>query len=580
MKTFYHKTSFLLELIISGLFILCYYLLTFIPTSDLWEVINKSTFQQLTNILCYLVPIVVSFAFTSQWHHYGTIENLLRRGTFTIIVLIPLFIVWGDWQFTFWLSCVHLLSSIISFYETDVESQDVKRFKSNPNPEYLWGLSPAQIILITFVLTIVFGTTLLMLPISTIKDVRLIDHLFMVTSATCVTGLATVNLAESYSYFGQIVLLLCIQVGGLGIMTLSSSLTIFLGKSLAVKERLVLQDILDVSSLEGLVEVIVDIVKTTIVIEIIGAVILTGVFIYTGESFGTALYYGIFHSISAFCNAGLSVIPTGLENYKTNVVMNFTVTTLIILGGIGFWVLKDFRKNQHMFFTPKKFFYSLTLHSKIVLSTTFFLIVMGTLVIFVSDFMGILSQFNLTEKVMISYFQSVTARTAGYNTINISLMSSTSLLFIIILMTIGASPGSTGGGMKTTTFAIILQSIRSTLLGKSTIEFFKRSIDSSLVLKSTALGIIFLMTISMATGGMLVFESDKEFLAVLFEVVSAISTTGLSMGITPYLSTAGKILIIIVMYVGRVGPLTLVLGLSNTTSSQGISYPKEKVIIG
>jgi trk system potassium uptake protein TrkH len=580
MKTYYHKISFTLELIISGLFILCYYLLTFSPTNDLWEIIHKSTFNQITNILCYLVPIIVSIAFTSQWLHYGTIENLLRRGTFTIIVLIPLFIVWGDWQFTFWLSCVHLLSSIISFYEADVENQEVKRFSSNPNPEYLWGLSPAQIILITFVLMIVFGTTLLMLPISTIKDVRLIDHLFMVTSATCVTGLATVNLAESYSYFGQIVLLLCIQVGGLGIMTLSSSLTIFLGKSLAVKERLVLQDILDVSSLEGLVGVIVDIIKTTIVIEIIGAVILTGVFIYSGESFGTALYYGIFHSVSAFCNAGLSVIPDGLEGYKTNVVMNFTITTLIILGGIGFWVLKDIRKNQDKILTPKKFFYALTLHSKIVISTTFFLVVIGTMVIFISDYMGILAQFNLTEKMMISYFQSVTSRTAGYNTINIGLMSSTSLLFIIILMTIGASPGSTGGGMKTTTFAIIVQSIRSTLLGKSTLEFFKRSIDSSLVLKSTALGIIFLMSISLATGAMLVFESDKEFLAVLFEVVSAISTTGLSMGITPYLSNAGKILIIIMMYVGRVGPLTLVLGLSNATSGQGISYPKEKVIIG
>lgn len=580
MKTFYHKTSFLLELIISGLFIISYYLLTFVPTSDLWELFNKSTFQQFTNILCYMVPIVVSFAFTSQWHHYGTIENLLRRGTFTIIVLIPLFIVWGDWQFTFWLSCVHLLSSIISFYEKDAEDPGVKRFTSNPSSEYLWGLSPAQIILITFVLLIIFGTTLLMLPISTIKDVRLIDHLFMVTSTTCVTGLATVNIAENYSYFGQIVLLFCIQVGGLGIMTLSSSLTIFLGKSLAVKERLVMQDILEVSSLEGMVDVIVDIIKTTIVIEIIGAVILTGVFIYSGESFGTALYYGIFHSVSAFCNAGLSVIPNGLEDYKTNVVMNFVVTSLIILGGLGFWVLKDLRRHEFNVFAPKKFFHSLTLHSKIVLSTTFFLVIIGTVVIFMSDYMGSLEQFNLTEKFMISYFQSVTSRTAGFNTINIGLLSPTSLLFIIILMTIGASPGSTGGGMKTTTFAIIVQSIRSTLMGKNTIEYFKRTIDSSLVLKSTALGIIFLMSISVATGIMLVFESDKEFLAIMFEVVSAISTTGLSMGITPYLSSAGKILIIVLMYVGRVGPLTLVLGLSNSTSNQGISYPKEKVIIG
>lgn len=580
MKTVYHKVTFFLELIISGLFIILYYLLTFTPFSDLWELIDKSSVNTLANFLCFLVPFTVTLSFITQWNYYGTIENLLRRGTFTIIILIPLYIVWGDWQFTFWLSCVHLLSTFITVYEREPLDKNANRFTSNPSPDYLWGLSASQIVLITFILLIILGTTLLMLPISTIKDISLIDHLFMVTSATCVTGLATVNIATSYSYFGQIVLLFCIQIGGLGIMTLSASLTIFLGKSLAVKERLLMQDILEVSSLEGLVGVILDIIKTTIVIEIIGAVILTGVFIYSGESFGTSLYYGIFHSVSAFCNAGISPIINGLDDYKTNVILNFIITSLIILGGLGFWVLKDVRKNFIYILNPKRFFQSLSLHSKIVLVTSFSLIFFGSLVIFISDFMGILAGYNLTEKMMISYFQSVSARTAGFNTINIGLMSQTSLFFIIILMIIGASPGSTGGGMKTTTFAIIWQSIRSTLMGKNTIEIYRRSIDSSLVLKASALGIIFLICISIGIGVLLVFEKDKGFLAVMFEVVSAFGTVGLSMGITPDLSQAGKIFIMFMMYIGRVGPLTLVLGLSRSESKQGISYPKEKVIIG
>lgn len=580
MKTVYHKASFLIELLISGLFILLYYLLTFIPHSDLWELFNKSTVQTITNALCYLVPVVVSFSFGSQWNYYGTIENLLRRGTFTIIILIPLFIVWGDWQFTFWLACVHLLSSLLSFYEKEPMAKDATRFTSNQSSEYLWGLSAAQIILISFLLIIILGTTLVMLPISTIKDVSLLDHLFMVTSAACVTGLATVNIGETYSYFGQAVLLLCIQIGGLGIMTLSSSLTIFLGKSLAVKERLVMQDILEVSSLEGLVEVILDIIRTTIVIEIIGAVILTSVYVYSGESFGTSLYLGIFHSIAAFCNAGLSPAINGLTEFKTNFVMNITLTTLTIMGGLGFWVLKDLRKNVFKISNPRRFFQSLSLHTKIVLVTSGVLIFLGTLVIFICDFMGALSQYNLTEKVMISYFHSVMTRSAGFNTVEVGLLSSTSLFFIVSLMFIGASPGSTGGGIKTTTFAIIWQSIRSTLMGKNTIEFFRRTIDNSVVLKATALALTALVAVSVATGIMLIFEGDKGFLAVIFEVVSAFGTVGLSMGITSELTHVGKTIIVMLMYIGRVGPLTLVLGLSTAQSKQGLRYPKEKIIIG
>lgn len=581
MKSVYHKASFVSELIVSGLFILFYFLLVFVPHSELWEIIDKSYLVKLTTSLCYLVPIIVFLSFPIQWSYYGNIENFLRRGTFTIIVLIPMFIVWGDWQFTFWLSGVHLFSSFISFYEQEpIQEKKENRFFGKSDGEALWGLSPSQVVLVSFVLLIISGTTLLMLPISTLKDVKLIDHLFMITSATCVTGLTTVNVGESYSLFGQIILLFCIQVGGLGIMTLSSSLTLFLGKTLAMKERMMMKDILDVSSLQSTVEIIIDIIKTTVVIEIIGAVILTGVFVHSGESFGHALYLGIFHSISAFCNAGISPIITGVEGYKTNVVFNLTVSMLIILGGIGFWVIKDLKKNISKVTNLKYYFQSLTLHSKVVLTTSFFLIFFGTIVIFLFDYMGSFSQYNLTEKMLIAFFHSVSARTAGFSTFNLAQFSSASLFIIIILMYIGASPGSTGGGIKTTTFAIIWQSILSTLKGKSDIEFFNRTVDSSLVLKSAALAIMSLMFISVVTALLLVFETDKTFLALIFEAVSAFCTVGLSVGITSSLTSIGKLLIIILMYVGRVGPLTLIIGISSVQSKQGIRYPKEKIVIG
>lgn len=581
MKSVYHKASFLSELIVSGLFIICYFFLVFTPHSDLWEIVDKSFIVKITSSLCYLVPIIVFFSFPIQWRYYGNIENFLRRGTFTIIVLIPLFIVWGDWQFTFWLSGVHLFSSFISFYEQEPAKENKEnRFLDKLGDEIFWGLSPSQIVLISFVLLIVSGTTLLMLPISTVKDVRLIDHLFMITSASCVTGLATVNVGEVYSFFGQIILLFCIQIGGLGIMTLSSSFTLFLGKTLAIKERLMMKDILEVDNVGSTVDIIIDIIKTTVVIEIIGSVILTGVFIYSGESFGTALYLGIFHSISAFCNAGITPIVSGLDAYKTNVVFNFTISFLIIFGGIGFWVIKDLKRNISKISNFRFYFQSLTLHSKVVLTTTFVLIVLGTLLIFLCDYMGSFSQYNLTEKMMIAFFHSVSSRTAGFNTLNLAQFSSASLFILIILMYIGASPGSTGGGIKTTTFAIIWQSILSTMRGRKEIEFFNRTVDSSLVLKSTALAIMSLMFISFVTALLLVFETDKSFLAILFEAVSAFCTVGLSVGITSSLSSIGKILIITLMYVGRVGPLTLIIGISSLHSKQGIRYPKEKVIIG
>lgn len=581
MKLIYHKYSYFLELLISGLFILFYYIQNYSPQFFVASFIPNATMILMLEILVLLIPIVISISLLTQWNYYGSIESLLRRGTFTIIILIPLFLVWGDQQFTFWLASVHLLSSTISLYEKAPLTKETIRFKANLGAHKSWELSPPQLVLLSFFLLIIIGTTLLMLPIATNKNVPLIDHLFMVTSAACVTGLSTVNLGETYTYFGQIVLLLVIQIGGLGIMTLSAFISIFLGKSMAVKDRLVMQDILEISSLEQLVELILDIVKLTITIEIIGAVILTAVFALSGIDFANSLYLGVFHSVSAFCNAGLSPLTNGLEGYATNPALNFTVTSLIILGGIGFWVMKDIKKcfAQRKPLSAK--FHSLTLHSKIVISTTFFLLCVGTLVIFVSEFMTTLAPYSLTEKGMVAYFLSVTSRTAGFNTVHMNSLTSSTVFFLIMLMFIGASPGSTGGGIKTTTFAVLWQSVKSTFLGKKRVELFHRTLDSSVIVKSIALTFTSMMLICFFMLFLLVFEHDKNPLYVLFEAVSAFATVGLSMGITSALTFMGKIFIIALMYIGRVGPLTMVVGLAmKSTKSEGLRYPQEKVIIG
>ncbi|MDH4467529.1 MAG: TrkH family potassium uptake protein [Bacteriovoracaceae bacterium] len=507
-------------------------------------------------------------------------ENLFRKGTFTMVVVVPMFITWGDFEFTFWLATVHWFSSLVSIYDLRQEFQPNKKVQSVKAESYFsaFHLNPAQIVIITFLLTIVLGTTLLMLPIATKKDVALIDHLFMVTSATCVTGLTTIDLGQCYTVFGQLVILCCIQIGGLGIMTLSSSLTLFLGKSLEIRDQLLMQDILDLNSIEEIYTMIIDIIRTTFIIEMIGAIFLTIIFFNSGMEFSESLYAGIFHSVSAFCNAGLSIFSNNLEGFKTNVGVNLTVSMLIISGGIGFFVIKELR---NVFFFRKQKLEQISLHTRVMLVATISLILIGTVSIFVGEFLTTLSQYNLGEKFLISFFQSVTTRTAGFHTISIGMMNPHTLLVICLLMFIGAGPISTAGGIKASTFVILIQSIKATLLGKDRVEIFKRELHPQVVLKSIALTLISFFLVFVVTIIMVKLEENKTILSIIFEVMSAFGTVGLSMGITPQLSEPGKLIIILLMYIGRIGPLTLVLGIVRRKAQRGgISYPQGRVLIG
>jgi trk system potassium uptake protein len=439
-------------------------------------------------------------------------------------------------------------------------------------------INPPHILAISFLLLILFGSWLLQLPVSCTGSVSYIDALFISTSATCVTGLSTIDIGTRFTGFGQIVVLILIQLGGLGFMTLSTFFIYILAGRFSIKGRDLIEQSVASQPLPYLGKLLVFTVTGTAIIEACGGIVLSWRFadLYPWSQ---AIYLGFFHSISAFCNAGFSVFPDNLMAFRHDLIVNSTVMTLIVLGGLGFWVIYDLHNLRGGF-------RKLTLHSKIVLTTSFFLIVIGALFIAFFDWHTALNGDSIFNRFLASTFQSVSARTAGYNTLMISEMSHGSLLVLMILMGIGASPGSCGGGVKTSTFAVLLAAVFSRLHDQRQIRLFNRGIPEEVI--SKAMGIVFfwLAVVISAVMVLLVSESDiaapfQQTLLVqsFFESLSAIGTVGLSMGITPYLSIVGKIVIIVLMYVGRIGPITLAV-LIASNRSVNYRFAEEKVIVG
>lgn len=574
-----NNLSLLLELFINGLFI-CLYALSDIKAESL-SFINPATLNDILGIFTKAAPFIVIPSIISNYRKSASADEFFRKHIFSLIVAVPMFITYGDIQFTFWLASMHLLASVLSIYDTsdvDVKKQVNRITTSLPILERI-KLAPAQIVIVSFSAIVLIGTLLLALPISAQegKSISLIDAFFTATSATCVTGLSTLSVADNLSFFGQIVLLALIQIGGLGYMTLYSSMTILLGKSLAVRDQVMMQDVLDISSLEDLINMIVNIIKYTLVIEFCGAVILTAAFSSADYEFGEAIYYGLFHSISAFCNAGFALFPDSLEAFSRDPLINMTISSLIILGGLGFIVIKEVETNIRQ----RRKLNRLSVHSKIVLITNLVLVAMVTLFFFVSELFNGLRDFSLLEQIQVSIFQAVTLRTAGFNTIPLSQLYPHTIYLMVLIMFIGASPGSTGGGIKTTTFAILFQSVKATLRGRDRVEFFQRTIPNIIVVRAVAIIVMSLIVVSFFILLMMKLEPEHGFLPVFFEVVSAFATVGLSLGITPDLSELGKLSIVVIMFIGRVGPLTLALALGKKTQSVGkVEYPEGRVMIG
>lgn len=436
-------------------------------------------------------------------------------------------------------------------------------------------LHPAQILVIGFGGLILLGTFLFMLPIATYEEGRglsFIDALFEATSAVCVTGLAVVDTGTTFTLFGEIVLLCLIQIGGWGFMTTGILLFIILGKKIGLKERLLLQDSLNVFSISGVVNLVKRIIFITFMVELIGAVTLAIRWSFD-MPLRKAIYYGIFHSISAFNNAGFGLESDNLSKWVGDPTVNIMITFLFITGGIGFTVILDL--------FHKRSFRKLSLHSKVALLMTLILNIIGTLIILLSEYKNSATIGNLPydDKLWASYFQGVVTRTAGFNTIDIGAMNLSSLVFMMALMFIGASSGSTGGGIKVTTFAIIILAFWAVVTNRDDVNIFKRRLSWELVNKALSIvvaGMFFIFLIFF----LLTFTEKADMSKLLFETISAFGTVGLSANFTPDLSPFGRVLISIMMFIGRLGPLTMAFALLNTRKDTKVRYAEEKLLIG
>ncbi|MGM0881921.1 MAG: TrkH family potassium uptake protein [Bacillota bacterium] len=436
--------------------------------------------------------------------------------------------------------------------------------------------SPPRILVSGFALIILLGAFLLSMPFASASGERLpfIDALFTATSATCVTGLVVVDTGTYFSVPGQIILMILFQLGGLGFMTMATLIALVFRKRISLRERLLLQEAMNQTSMEGIVRLIRRVIIYSLSIELIGAALFTSRFALD-MPFGKAVYLGIFHSISAFNNAGFDIFGDyrSLTLYVSDPIVNITAVLLVIFGGLGFVVLSDL-----MEFRNKR---RLSLHSKVVLSITGWLIGLGTITVFIFEFTNPLTLGSLDwgTKLLSSLFQAVMPRTAGFNSLDLTVLRQATQFFIIILMFIGASPGSTGGGIKTTTFATLVGAVFAMIRGRDDIVLFRNRLGKDRIFKALTITVLSLALVIFVTMLLTMIE-DQSFLVILFEATSAFATVGLSLGLTGELSDVGKIIITITMFAGRLGPLTLAYALGPRTEKELYRHPEGKITIG
>jgi trk system potassium uptake protein TrkH len=406
--------------------------------------------------------------------------------------------------------------------------------------------------------------------------------LFLATSAVCVTGLSVVDVSSYYSPFGQAVLLLLFQIGGLGYMTATTFLLALIGRRFSLREKLTLQQSLDLPGMRGSVQVVKSIIATTLIFEISGTIALLPAF-WQGDNLAYSLWLALFHSVSAFNNAGFSLFPDSLVRYGASPHVNTVISLLIISGGIGYQVIMEVYLWLRTVFLPKrydpKFLFSLNF--KVVTTTTLFLLMAGSLGLLLTELNNPnLVNFSWSQKLWSAWFQAVTARTAGFNTVDIGLMTPTALFILIVLMFIGASPSGTGGGVKTTTIRILSSCTSAALHGREEVTLYQRQIPSLLILKAVGVVVGSMGVVILTTALLSISDRQIPFIQLLFEATSAFATVGLSTGITANLSPVGQLVIILTMYTGRVGVLLLMAAFSGKAKPSLIKYPEEYLLVG
>lgn len=441
--------------------------------------------------------------------------------------------------------------------------------------------NPTRLLAASFITIILAGTILLMLPVSSQHQQRtgMLDALFTATSATCVTGLIVKDTPQYWSGFGEIVILTLIQIGGLGIMTFSISIALVFGAKLGLREKKAMGEILEFPSVGEVGKIVKFILQFTFVAEGVGLLLL---FMRWWPYFGDAkkaLYFSCFHSISAFCNAGFSLFSTSLKDFVADPVINVIMMLLIIIGGIGFVVIFDlFRKGNFIrewrLRSPK-----LTVHTKLVVIMSIILIFAGFILFFIFEFDNVLIHQGIGGKLWASLFQSITPRTAGFNTVDISALKEVTLFITIMLMFIGASPGSTGGGIKTSTFAVLILAVVNMIRGRDNLEIFRSTIGKKIVYKAVTIVVVSAFIIATGTALLLITQKDR-LVNLLFEATSAFGTVGLSTGVTFKLTGVGKIIVTILIYIGRIGPLTLAYAVGRYSKRMKREFPRARVMVG
>lgn len=443
-------------------------------------------------------------------------------------------------------------------------------------------VTPAQVLVLAFLMVILIGALLLSTPLAAAegKTIRWVDALFTATSAVCVTGLIVKDTPADFSLFGQVVIMVLIQVGGLGYAASATLLVLLLGARISLKGRLVMKEALNVMSTEGIVHLAKWILLVTFVVELSGMLILSWRFLSDYE-LGRALYLGLFHSISAFNNAGFALFSDSLAGYRDDWVVNLAVSLLIVFGGLGFIVYRELFQ-----YYVRKEAYRLSVHTKVVLLITTLTILGGTaLFYFFEHANGAMGGLSGGEKIMAAFFQAVSARTAGFNTLDIPGLLTFSLFFLMLLMLMGGSPSSTAGGIKTTTIGIMFAALWASLHGRRDVCLFHRRVPSELVSRAFMLTYLAMLLVAVFTL-LLLYLEEKDFLPTMFEVVSGLATVGLSTGdggsrsLAALFSDAGKLLMVLAMFVGRLGPLTIGIGAFGVPRPERYRFPEEKILIG
>lgn len=444
------------------------------------------------------------------------------------------------------------------------------------------SLITTRIIMLGFLIGIAAGTLLLSLPISTKSGVHIhiLDSLFVAVSSICVTGLSTVNIGQTFSLFGQLVLLILIQIGGLGIVTFTTLVLMTLGRHLDLADRLLLQNAYNTDTLSGLLKLTRRIVKVTFIIEGIGALFYATVFIPKYGILG--IWYSIFHAVSAFCNAGIDLLGgNSLCDYRDHILINFTTMLLIIVSGLGFPVYWEIgRAFNQLRIRNKTIARKLSLQAKIVLSATLFFILLGAFATMLFEWNNpqTLGTLPVGNKIMSSFFQSITLRTAGFATIDQGYFSPASCTLYLVFMLIGGSPAGTAGGIKTVTIVVIMASMISNIKGSKHVTIFRRQISDDYVRRCSAIA-TFSITVLFVLTTALLFVQECDFLDAFYEMTSAIATVGLSRGLTGQLSEIGKVILCLAMYLGRIGPITLALAFHYTSNSD-VECAENKIIVG